>query len=161
VAVVILLNVGYSAARVTPTAFSNGEMRPPQDYKDGGFTPVGASLPQDLPDTPLVLVEPNEAPSEILRWDPYHREISVRIDQPSTVRLKTYTFPGWTASIDGQRVPLLSDRDGIQQVSVEPGRHTIETSFVSTPPRLLGGGLCLLGVAVVVGLAAVDFRKTS
>jgi hypothetical protein len=83
----------------------------------------------------------------------------VRVDQPSEMRLKTYNFPGWIASIDGQRVSLWSDSDGAQVLSVPEGRHKVETDFVDTPPRKFGAVLSGLGLLVILGLAVVDYRR--
>ena len=84
--------------------------------------------------TQLAQAEPEGGAVEITRWDPQDREVQVRVDKPSIVRLKTYNFPGWTARIDGKAVPMLSDKDGVQQVEAPPGIHRIQASFRNTPP---------------------------
>jgi hypothetical protein len=104
------------------------------------------------------LIQPETGVAEITRWDPLHREVIVRVELPSELRLKTYNFRGWTARIDGESVPVSSDKDGIQVISVPPGRHKIESDFGDTPPRRVGGALFGLGLIVIVGLAATDYR---
>lgn len=126
---------------------------------DSGFTPKNSTPPDHLPDTPLTVLEPAGGVSEVVGWDPQHREIAVRVDQPSELRLKTYNFPGWTARIDGQKVPISSDKDGVQVVSVPPGIHKIETDFVNTPPRTLGAALFFVGLTAVACLTIVDYRR--
>ncbi|HSE37855.1 MAG TPA: hypothetical protein VLG74_11170, partial [Blastocatellia bacterium] len=118
-----------------------------------------ATHPQELPDTPQVLVEPQGAAVEVSKWEPQDREIHVRVDAPSIVRLKTYNFPGWTARLDGQIVPMLSDKDGIQQIEVPPGIHKIQASFVNTPPRAAGTLLSVLALVLIVGLSIFDHLK--
>jgi len=109
-----------------------------------------------MPNTPSVLIKPEGGASEILKWLPTYREIAVRVDQPSEIRLKTYNFPGWTARIDGNVVPLLSDQDGVQQIAVPPGIHNVQTTFDSTFPRTAGALLSILGLTIVVGLTIAD-----
>jgi len=77
----------------------------------------------------------------------------VRVDQPSELRIKTYNFPGWTARIDGKVVPMLSDKDGVQQIDVPPGIHSVQASFENTPPRTAGTVLSAVGLLIVLGLS--------
>ena len=107
------------------------------------------AVPQSLPETPKVVIQPEGGASEIIRWEPYHRLIAVRLDLPCEVRIKTYNFPGWTARVDDEKVPLSSDKDGVQVVSVPAGRHKIESSFLNTPPRTVGTLLSEIGRAHV------------
>jgi hypothetical protein len=75
------------------------------------------------------------------------------------VRLKTYYYPGWVARLDGEPVPLSSDELGAQLISVPPGRHTVETRFVSTPPRTFAAVLTTLGSLTVFGLALSGYAR--
>ena len=88
----------------------------------------------------------------MIQWLPTHRVVAVRVDQPSQLRFKTYNFRGWTARINGQVVPLLSDQDGVQLVEVPPGTHTVEARFESTPARTADTVASFLGFAIVIGL---------
>jgi len=136
-------------------------MNAPSDYVDGGFTPTGAAFPQELPDTPLVVMNPEKGSSEVVFWQPYRRQVIVSAEEPTTVRIKTYNYPGWVASLDGEAVPLASDGHGVQQVSIPPGRHTLETRFASTPPRTFAAILTVLGFLTVFGLTVVGFSRRS
>jgi uncharacterized membrane protein YfhO len=80
----------------------------------------------------------------------------VRVDQPSELRIKTYNFPGWTARIDGKVVPMLSDKDGVQQVEVPSGVHNVQASFENTPPRTAGTVLSAVGLLIIIGLRFAD-----
>lgn len=121
-------------------------------YGDSGATPKNSTLPHLLPDSAQVVITPEARASEVTQWLPTHREVAMQLDQPSEVRLKTYYFPGWIAHIDGQTVPLSSDSDGVQVISVPSGMHKIETDFVNTPPRTAGGFVSGIGVLLIFGL---------
>jgi 6-pyruvoyl-tetrahydropterin synthase related domain len=155
-AVVIGLNVWLTAYGIILGAFSQQTHSASPGFSDSGFTPKDATRPAEMPDTPSVVIKPEGGVSEILKWLPTHREIAVRVDQPSEVRLKTYNFPGWTARIDGNVVPLLSDQDGVQTIAVSPGIHNLQTTFENTLPRTLGTVLSAIGLLLVVGLSVVD-----
>ena len=155
-AVLMVWNVGYTIQGVVRGALKNPPFTAPEMYVEGGFTPVNSTLPQSLPETPQVVIQPEGAASETIRWDPYHRDVAVSVDQPSQVRLKSYNFPGWSATVDGQKTPITSDKDGIQIVSVAAGRHRIESSFTNTAPRTVGALLSGLGLLAVLALGAFD-----
>ena len=142
-------------------AFSNPTYQPkadgPASLIEPNWTPKAASRPQDLPDTPAVLIQPEGGASEIISWEPESRRIAVKVEAPSTVRLKTYNFPGWAARIDGRAAEVSSDSDGVQILHVEPGVHQIEVSFTSTPPRMLGAALTITAFMAIVALIGFDY----
>jgi hypothetical protein len=161
IAAIIGWNLTVTVQGVIGGALSNPPMDPASNYVEGGFTPKDSTLPQNLPDTEPVLIRPENGASEIIRWEPRHREIAVRVDQLSELRLKTYNFPGWTARIDDQEVPLSSDKDGVQVISVPAGRHKVETDFVDTPPRRLGTAFFALGLVTILTLTIADYTRRS
>jgi hypothetical protein len=132
-------------------------MIPPANYSDAGFTPLGSTDPQMMPGTELALIEPRNGEVEVLRWEPEHREVAVSVRGPSEVRLRTYNFRGWTASVNGQAAPISNDTDGAQLISVPPGKHRIEIRLASTPPQKLGTTLFGFGLGTIVGLAMADY----
>ena len=154
-ALVIVLNIVLSIRSTIIKPLSNPTYHPvsTSDVVESSWTPKDATHPEELADTPLVVTEPEAIAVEVTRWDPQHRDIHVRVNQPSTVRLKTYNFPGWTARVDGNVVPMLSDKDGIQQVEVPAGLHVVRATFENTPPRTAGTLLSGVGVLLILGLS--------
>jgi hypothetical protein len=106
-----------------------------------------------LPGTESVVLQPEGGTHKIIRWEPTRREILVTTQEPRTVRLKTYNFPGWTARLDGVEAPILGFDDGVQHVVVPAGTHQLEVSFQNTPPRTFGAALTLLSFAIILALA--------
>lgn len=123
------------------------------DVVESSWTPKAATYPQELPDTPLAMSDPPGAAIEISKWKPQQREIFVKADQTTLIRLKTYNFRGWTARLDGQIVPMLSDKDGIQQVEVPPGAHTINATFESTAVHSAAAALSGIGLLAILAMA--------
>ena len=155
-ALVVGLNLWVSYSLVINEALKNGDFTPADSYIESSLTPRDATHPEQLPDTPLVMIEPAGGTSDIVAWKPHRREIRVRVEQASRVRLKTYNFAGWTAWLDGARVPLISDADGIQVVEVPAGMHTIEVGFQNTAPRWAGTLISGLGFLTVFALILVN-----
>src|SRR5262249_28295459 len=88
-ALVITLNVWLTAHSIVFGAFSKPTYTAPVGFSDSGFTPKNATRPDEIPNTPSVVITPEGGASEIINWLPAYREIAVRVDQPSEVRLKT------------------------------------------------------------------------
>jgi hypothetical protein len=155
VVVVIALNLWTTTRHIIREGILHNSLRPPTVHYEPAFIPKGATNPRELPDTPDVIIEPEGAKFEIVRWEPSRRELVVNSEAPGSVRLKTYNYYGWSARLDGQSVALSSDPDGIQIVNVPAGIHELEVSFTNTPPRTIGGLLFGLGLLTIIGLALV------
>lgn len=156
IAAAIVLNIWITIGRVINGTLSNPPLDATANYIEAGFTPRGSADPHALPDTPQVTIQPEGGTSEVMLWQPYHRQIGVKVEESKRVRLKTYNFPGWIALVDGEPTPMLSDQDGVQVVEVSAGAHLIEASFVNTPTRTVGAVLSALGLLVAIGLIALD-----
>lgn len=152
----IALSLVVTIQSVITRALSNPNLNRPANHSEEAFVPKTAKGPTELPDTPRVVIEPEGGASEVVRWEPYRREIQVNVKEPSRVRLKTYNFPGWVARVDDKPAPMLSDNDGIQIVEVPAGIHVVQAAFTNTAPRIAGALLTAIGLLGVIGLAAVD-----
>jgi hypothetical protein len=161
VALIIVLNVGLAIKSTIIKPLSNPTYRPTGAVVESGLTPRDSTHPEELADTPRVLAEPDSTPFEISKWDPQDREVHVNANQPTMLRLKTYNFPGWTARVDGTVVPMLSDKDGIQQVAVSPGIHVVRATFENTPPRNIGTLLSGVGLLLILGLSVAGRARQS
>lgn len=159
IGVTILLCLAVTVQNIVREALSNSSLTRRANHTEEAFVPKSAAGPNDLPDTPKVVIEPQGGSSEIVRWEPYLREVHVKVDEPSRVRLKTYNFPGWVARVDDRPAPMLSDKDGAQLIEVPPGIHRIQASFVNTPPRTAGTALSGLALVLIPGLVIFDYVK--
>lgn len=155
IGLVIGLNIWITARYVISGALTKPTFTAVVNFVEGGFTPRGATLPDRLPDGPLLEATPEGGEFEITRWEPQNREVRINLSQPSFLRLKTYNFPGWTARLDGQAVNLLTDHNGLQLIQLPAGIHRLEILFVNTPPRTFGAILFGLSLLAIIGLTVV------
>ena len=159
IAATILLCIAITVQSVVRGTLSNSSLRRRANHTEEAFVPKSAAGPNELPDTQKVVIEPRGGSIEIIRWEPQKREVHIKVEEPSRVRLKTYNFPGWVAQVDGTPVPILDDKDGAQIVEVAPGIHRIQTSFVNTPPRTAGAALSMAAVVLILGLVVFDYVR--
>jgi hypothetical protein len=93
---------------------------------------------------------------ETVSRGPTHDRFHVESSKPFILRLFTFYFPGWRATIDGQEAPIeLGRPEGFITVQVPAGEHTIEVRLgaLATPARAAGtllslfslSALCLVG----------------
>lgn len=84
----------------------------------------------------------------------------VQLDEPATVRIHLYHFPGWQVRVDGVLTPhRISEPHGLIEVDAASGTHRIDVRMGSTPPRQLGTAISWATLILVLGLAAWGGRK--
>jgi hypothetical protein len=90
---------------------------------------------------------------ETVSRGPIYDRMRVESDKPFVLRLFTFYFPGWRATIDGQEVPIRLGRpEGYITVEVPPGIHDVEVRLnaLATPGRALGTFISLFSLVVLL-----------
>ena len=79
----------------------------------------------------------------------------VRADQPWSLSLHKFYFPGWEASVDGTPLPVAPGGPlGLVTMQVPAGEHLLYAGFGETALRTVANLVSLLGIAIVLaGLA--------
>lgn len=81
-------------------------------------------------------------------------------ETPVTLRFYTYYFPGWRATVDGQRAEIRADGpNGLIALDLPAGTHDVRLRFGTTPPRAAGAVLSALGLLGVAALIILDRRR--
>jgi hypothetical protein len=89
---------------------------------------------------------------ETVSRGPTHDRFRVDSTKPFILRLFTFYFPGWRATIDDQEVPIeLGRPEGFITVQVPEGEHTVEVRLgaLATPARAAGTLLSLFSLAAL------------
>ena len=108
-------------------------------------------LPEDVPQIALAM-ENGEAVVET--WKPEHRVVRVSLSEDDTLLIRTFNFPGWTAAIDGQQVPIKSSVDwGSIEIELQPGTHRVTLDFLDTDPRRRFRLVSLSSFVVLIALS--------
>lgn len=84
-------------------------------------------------------------------------EVRVELQSPSDFQARTLTFdfPGWTATVDGERVPITpEDPTGLITFPVPAGQHEVAVRWRATPLRAAIGVVSLLAA---IGTLATGF----
>jgi hypothetical protein len=69
----------------------------------------------------------------INRWSAHDRDLNIRAEAPTRIKIRLLYYPGWTVSRDGRPSPSLIDPDsGAIVVDIPSGLHTLHISFENT-----------------------------
>ncbi len=93
---------------------------------------------------------------EQINWRYGSRQLSVVADEPSTLALRTFAYPGWSVRMDGSPVmPMDPMLDGRLQLAVPPGSHDFHIDYQGTTTEQVGGwislGVWILGIGGLIG----------
>jgi hypothetical protein len=81
---------------------------------------------------------------------------------PATVLFYTYDFPGWRATVDGQRVQHRTEPPyGLIAVDVPAGQHEVAIRHGTTPVRTAGAMISALSLVLVVALLLAPGKRQS
>ena len=111
------------------------------------FKTMGISMPQ------AAFVQ-GEGKVEVKEWLSSTRRLGVASDAGGRIALRSFWFPGWTATIDGAPLPLSPSTDiGVTTFLVPAGGHEVALRFASTPVRRAAGYAAGVGLLMAPMLA--------
>jgi hypothetical protein len=152
---VILVNLALAGqnAYLKPFAYDEkqNQLSRVVQWVEPAFTPVQFTLYRRFKQAdvsmPRALFRDGRGDVRIERWTSSSRTLELDSRAGGRVGVRTFWFPGWSASIGGTPLEVgASAPDGTLAFRVPPGRHTVELRFAATPVRRS---------AALVGLAAV------
>jgi hypothetical protein len=146
----------YESPGTFPRAFVVGQARPLPGRQD---------VPRAMRETDfrrVVLLEghpgcsadaaPSFRPAEVHEYQP--NRVAVRADGPGFLVLADIAYPGWTASVDGQWVPIYRANYLFRAVELPAGNHDVLFRFDPASYRL-GRIISMAALCLVVVLAGV------
>ena len=96
-----------------------------------------------------VSVLSGKAEIKINQWIGYNRIFSVKAEESSTVRVRTYYYPAWHLYVNNKPHPVSMSGDGTMELKLEPGLYTVELRYQWTQAFILGGVLSALSIVTL------------
>ena len=97
---------------------------------------------------------------ETIRYGGQSVEARVESNTPARVMFYTRYFPGWTATLDGQRIAIEPyGEQGLILARVPAGSHTLAIRFEDTPIRQIGATIS--GISLLIALALIKLKVKS
>lgn len=88
---------------------------------------------------------------------PERLALTIMLEQPCVLVLSELDYPGWQATVDGQRAEIVRANGLLRAVPLAAGRHQVEMVF--RPRSLLWGGALGLGTLLLTGWLLVDRKR--
>jgi hypothetical protein len=155
----------FSAVAVARPMMDAAVFEPEPEHLNWATIPSSApadplELPDDVPQAELATEDNGDAVVE--EWKPEHRVVRVEPRDDDELRIRTFDFPGWTATIDGKQVPIRNSPElGNIEIDVPAGNHRVTLDFLETKVRRNFRTVTLCSFVVLVGLGLAPFvRKT-
>jgi hypothetical protein len=144
--------------------FDQQELFPAKDINwVSWFLPKGInvnSLDKDGGLKEKVVVTKGQGNYKIVKWESAKRIIETTASQATILRIRTFNFPGWTASIDGIKTEIKTENDtGAILIDIPPGRHILMLQFVDTPIAYGSKIISLASFFAIIILAIFRTKK--
>ena len=104
-------------------------------------------------------VEAQDRSVSVELWQPEHRQFSVAAGSTQEVRVRTFYYPHWTATSEGQVLPTRPDKDGAILISVPSKATSIALDFHEPMRSRVSGYVSFAGFVFVGALALPTVRK--
>jgi len=89
---------------------------------------------------------------DITSWEPQHRKFSIAPGQATEIRVRTFYYPHWTASSNGQRLATRPADDGALLIAVPDGATSVDLTFREPSRTRVSGYLSLVGMLFIGSL---------
>jgi hypothetical protein len=110
-------------------------------------------------DSELLMIRRRFVRQDILKWNSAERVIAVTADEPLTIRILTFNFPGWTAFIDSLQTDSITESgSGALLISIPEGAHPIDLRFKDTSIRYYAKLMTLFSAFLLI-LFSVSWAK--
>lgn len=148
-----------------PRAFVVGETRPlKQNQSSQQIVAALAALqpktevllPRDL--LPAGKRQPYTT-AEIVNSTPNELTIQARLEAPGYLIVSDIDYPGWTAHLAEQELPVLPADFSLRAIPLPPGEHQVQLSFV--PPGFKLGRLISLTTLVILLILLINAFRTA
>lgn len=91
------------------------------------------------------------------RWEPAALRVEVELAAPAVLVVTDSYYPGWHATVDGRRVPLLRANGYQRAVAVPAGRHNVALEY--RPASFATGAAVSVASLIIVGAALAAPRR--
>src|SRR5215813_3716650 len=163
--IILVLGAGFSIVAVARPMIESDVFEPETEHLNWATLPITApsdptDLPDDVPQAELATEENGEVVVE--EWKPQHRVIHATLIDDDDLLVRTFDFPGWTATVDGQQTPIKRSGElGDMEIALPAGSHRVTLDFVDTPVRRAFKFVTLssAGLLTVIVIASFLRRK--
>ncbi len=107
----------------------------------------------DVPPLERAALASRRGEVSVEKWQPESRLIRVKTAMNDTLQIRTFNFPGWTATIDGKPAEIITgERYQEITIAVPPGECTVKLDYLDTPVRYRGKRISQFAFVLLLAL---------
>jgi len=144
----------FSVVYVGMPMYRAEAFKPNPGHSHFSLLPVTAF--EDAVDAPPVRVVSGNGEFSVIKWNSQERIVRMNMQEPGTVSVRTYFFPGWTAIAKDSQLEVRPGADGEILAAVPQGKYDLLLEFRPTKVRHVSRIITLVSLIIVAVLAAVD-----
>jgi hypothetical protein len=120
----------------------------------------GPEDPLEMPHLERVMLVKGKGEVAVEKWQPQSRLIRAVLTDSDTLFIRTFNFPGWTATVNGQRVEIKTG-EVLKEMNLElpAGESLIKLEYLNTPVRARGELASKLAASIILLLLAIGWIK--
>jgi hypothetical protein len=159
--IILVLGAGFSVVAVARPMLESDVFEPETEHLNWATLPMTApedptELPDDVPQAELATEENGDVVIE--QWKPQHRVIQATVIDDDDLLVRTFDFPGWTATVDGKQAPIKRNADlGDMEIALTAGSHKVTLDFIDTPVRRTFKFVTLSSVGLFTAIVIASF----
>jgi hypothetical protein len=130
----------FSVVAVAPPMVHAPKFIPSQEHVNYATVPQEApSDPLDLPHLERAILNYNHGEVRVDKWLPESRSIHAVLTDADTLFIRTFNFPGWTATVNGQPATIKTG-EVLKEINLDlpAGEYQIELNYGNTAVRQRG-----------------------
>ena len=105
------------------------------------------------------VVDANERQVTVRSWSPEHREFEIASGAATEARVRTFYYPHWVASSNGQTLATRAAADGALLISLPAEATTVNLDFREPRRTRIAGAVSASGLFFILILTLPRFRK--
>jgi hypothetical protein len=160
VSVIVAVGIVFSVMFVVAPVAGTPAFEPEDEHLNQATIPSTAPAdPQELPDeVPPAEFEEENGEVAIEKWEPEHRVMRVDLSDRDSLLIRTFNFPGWAATVDGESAEIITGEElGDIVIELPAGKHEVRLDFRNTPTRRAASLISLISFAILIALVVVPF----
>lgn len=136
------------------------------------YLPKGVPIKRGELGTNLIDIEKSQVPRDKIKRDvdlvkienlkhsPSRIDFSAQAQESEVATINTFNFPGWTAKIDGQNVPIFdNNKYKLISINIPQGSHNVNIEFKNTPVRMLANYVSIVSVVILILSIAISRKN--
>jgi hypothetical protein len=114
--------------------------------------------PLEMPHLERAFLIKGKGEVSVEKWLPESRSIRAVLKEDDTLFIRTFNFPGWTATVNGQPATIKTG-EVLKEINLDlsAGEYQIHLQYLDTPVRQRGERLTKMAFFLLIGILVMGF----